>query len=336
MLIILEGPDRAGKSTLAHAIADKLRKMHPLHDIRILHARPPKFHPLADYEESLLNYRPHHGKHIICDRWHIGELVYPTICDRSTLMTPAVFAHIEMFLQSRGALLVFVSASKYTLCERLREENNTSSDSLVNEEQLIASYDLFIDCCAKSRLPQTTIDTSSVYSVSDDKIDDIIITASELSTDCIMLNNAITYVGPHNPDVIFLGDVRHYHRDFMRNVAARLMALSDKAPAFVPLLHLSGEFFLNALVPNILNTNIGLMNANDVDNPYVTWNQLGNPTAIALGRNAWNTTKEWSFGAVPHPQYVKRFYSKDSLWYNELINNAIKNGGNLIRERPKK
>lgn len=78
---------------------------------------------------------------------------------------------------------------------------------------------------------------------------------------------------------------------------------------------------------------VGFVNANDVDDPRVVWKSLGEPTTVALGRNAFKATSEWVTGAVPHPQFIRRFYYAHKTWYNELIQRAA-TGQNLLDVRP--
>src|SRR3982751_3015453 len=115
MLIILEGPDCAGKSTLASKLACELEKQFPSNTVTLLHKGPPEAHPLDEYEWPLLSYRPQRGQHIICDRWHWGESVYPTVLGRPSLLDDGIRFHIEMMLRSRGAVVVHVSAHDHVL-----------------------------------------------------------------------------------------------------------------------------------------------------------------------------------------------------------------------------
>src|ERR687897_2440373 len=84
LLVILEGPDGAGKSTLSRELAASLRAAYPADSISEFHKGPPHHHPLVEYEQPLFHYRPGTGRHIICDRWHVGEAVYPEVLGRAT------------------------------------------------------------------------------------------------------------------------------------------------------------------------------------------------------------------------------------------------------------
>jgi thymidylate kinase len=79
-LIIIEGIDCTGKSTVARAIAAKIGNRTAL-----LHAGPPQG---PAYDEYVLPLRHMHwGWTVICDRWHLGELVWPAIFDREPIIS---------------------------------------------------------------------------------------------------------------------------------------------------------------------------------------------------------------------------------------------------------
>lgn len=120
MLIIVEGPDGAGKSTLVNQLTEYI--IHSTHArVMRLHARSPKpgSDSFKEYVVPLLGYRPYDPFHVICDRWHLGERVYPKILGRETDMTREVFDRVEGFLDSRGAILVRPYVSVSTLKERI-------------------------------------------------------------------------------------------------------------------------------------------------------------------------------------------------------------------------
>lgn len=70
MFIALEGPDGAGKSTLAQAIADATP------GTEIVHFSQLKQNPLDEYVYALEDYSPGKGGNLVTDRWHIGEDIY--------------------------------------------------------------------------------------------------------------------------------------------------------------------------------------------------------------------------------------------------------------------
>lgn len=334
-LVILEGSDRAGKSTVAEAVRRQLLEVYPGDQVELWHAGPPKKHPLDEYERPLFTYRPCQRRHVICDRWHVGESVYPAVLNRPTRFTPPVRAHVEAFLRSRGALLVHVHANSDVLSRRLAaEEHECPEASLVSREQLLDARDRFFHEMRRSILHYVGIETTHTTPTSvDDAARLVVRLANTVERDACSLSELRTYVGGPHPRVLLVGDVRHAHRCMRATVDALHAAQLDPAPAFMPYPATSGEYLLRSVTSLCENGTVGLINANDVDDPYIAWKTLDEPITVALGRRAYDTVKTWVSGAVPHPQYVRRFYNSHTAWYDLLIQRAS-TGVNLLGERP--
>jgi hypothetical protein len=101
-MIIIEGADHLGKTTLAKAVAEKLgwKYFH--------HTKPrPKFSYFSEYLEQA---RPES----VWDRYHLGAMVYGEWlgCHRTSL-TPTRMGRISRFLQWQGAMIVIVYTSDH-------------------------------------------------------------------------------------------------------------------------------------------------------------------------------------------------------------------------------
>jgi thymidylate kinase len=96
VIIVIEGPDASGKTTLAKAIAEAI-------DAAYVHASAPLRHPLVEYTEPIETLRP---EHIVLDRWHIGEMIYGPKYRGKAGLSRKQFDAVEEFLSERGALLV--------------------------------------------------------------------------------------------------------------------------------------------------------------------------------------------------------------------------------------
>lgn len=74
MIIIIEGTDGVGKTTIAKAMAEKL-------GYEYRHTGPPTQETWQDeYLYPLVTMR-----HVVLDRWHVGEMVWPAIFRRESL-----------------------------------------------------------------------------------------------------------------------------------------------------------------------------------------------------------------------------------------------------------
>lgn len=88
-IIILEGLDLTGKTTCANAIVEHYGKRTAL-----LHAGP----PLTDVPtiEYCVPFRlAATGWTVVCDRWHLGELVWAPLFDRQPIFSPQQLPLLE-------------------------------------------------------------------------------------------------------------------------------------------------------------------------------------------------------------------------------------------------
>ena len=103
MLVAIEGVDMTGKSTLASELEEAW-------EADVVHAGPPTRGAVAEYEDPLASFDPLSGRRVVLDRWHVGEYVWPEIFRRRTDMSdPAVNRHVEMFMCSRGCVVVYAT-----------------------------------------------------------------------------------------------------------------------------------------------------------------------------------------------------------------------------------
>lgn len=319
MLVIVDGPDGAGKTTLVAAVERELVRLFPRDEVVLFHKRPPTAHPLAEYVEPLLGYRPWQQTHVVCDRWHWGEAIYPQVLERPTRLDGAVWRYTEMFLRSRGALAVFPDVSASTLQERVRARG----DDLVTPEMLPRLSTAYRHVAMRSKLP--------VYRYSAHLDNDlarvahnILEEANRLERAAAVVNPFHTYVGPPRPDVLLVGDERPPRMD-------------RDHPAFMPYAPRSGHYLLSALTGPRLH-NLGIVNANDGDDVLEAYLALGEPsTVVALGREASRTLTRVGVehSAVPHPQFVRRFYQRHRDEYGVAIDDAMASRLNLLSWRPR-
>jgi hypothetical protein len=304
VLILVEGPDRAGKSTLVAKLASHLR--HPAGGselVRVHHRGPPTAHPIVEYEQSLWTYRPGTGRHVICDRWHLGEVVYPRVLGRESLMDDPAWFHIELFLAARGALLVHVTGDPDQLATRVAIAGpKTSGIEPKHVEQITTG---FWDAFERSTLSWYQLTGPSTQ----DDVDAIVDLARRAERATSGLAGFVTYVGSPQPRALVVGDTRGDP--------------TSDAPAFVPYRATSGHFLLRSLRDEA--TSLGFVNACDVDDFKTVWDAVDRPPVVALGKNAArNVAREIApVAELPHPQYVRRFQHGLADAYGRAIVDAI-------------
>lgn len=309
MLCILEGADGAGKSTLATRIIEYLERHRPGDTVELWHAGKPTMHPLDEYVTPLIGYRPGRGHHIICDRWHWGERVYPRVQNRPTEYDEPVHRYTELFLRSRGALGVHVWRDAMELQDVFRQRG----EFVLTDDEIHATQRLFTNAASASTLARMTVRPDE-----DDVVEYVVAEASRAELKARMVANLVTYVGPPQADTLLLGDVRNAGQPH------------PMGPAFMPYPSTSGAFLLRALHESsllaTLTGGLGIANACDVDDLASVIAAVQPFSVVTLGANAFHAYADLlgpdDVGAVPHPQYVRRFHHKHCEDYGALISEA--------------
>lgn len=314
MLIIVEGPDCAGKSSLIEELRRRIERRSANDVIHVLKCGPPVGHPLDEYVVPLLGYRPNDqinaNHHVICDRLHWGEAVYPTIFKRDTLLDGAQWRYIESFLLSRGAFVVHLTAPVDVLERRLA----VRGDDVVDASQLHVIRNGFYAIMHNTLLPHLVAEVDDYPEISI-LVDAIIANAETQAALAMSLNKFTTYVGPVKPHRLLLGDVRG--PAFQGGDP-----INQIRPAFMPYSAMSGGYLWRALADASFeyfrDYGIGVANTCDVDNADELYATLGRPQVTTLGVNAYRCFKGMATQA-PHPQWTRRFHHKRIDDYREQL-----------------
>jgi hypothetical protein len=321
VLVILEGPDGVGKTTLVNAIEKRIHQIAAAdHQITVVHRGPPVHEEmLEEYELPLQGYRPMTRQHIICDRWHLGEQIYgPLLRGESKLDLPRT-RHIEWFLESRGAVLVNLVATPEEINER-RRLDVSGGDQLVDTSNTTHLLDRYFEATWFSGVE--TLEFSVREPVLPIELEKVVRHAYQREMETRHLNEYPTYVGEIAPMYLLLGDVRNQNRDIRWT------------SAFVPLGGSSGHYLIGNL-PEDVAMSCGIANSGEEDLVSLYMN-LHQPMVVALGREAQRRCQEVEIphGCAPHPQYARRFHHAYGVEYGRVIRRAAKFHQDLSGWRP--
>jgi len=322
MLVIVEGVDGVGKSTFVEQLTHLITSIEHHDDVEKLKAGPPdpELDILEEYELAIQGYRPGQHTHVVCDRWHVGELIYGPILRGTSRLDLARLTHLEMFLRSRGALVVHLTAPPLEIIERRkrRGEMDLLADDQV--ELVLHEYmDVLWDTATRTRIGYWGQNTQEDVKL----LREMMSYAWDLDLAARPLEEFPTYIGPPKPEYLLLGEQRNTRPD-------------DRwEAAFVPVpTGNSGHYLLSNLPPE-LRVKAGIANALEEDLTGLLA-ALDYPNVVALGKEAHNAVSEisWKHGTVPHPQYWRRFYHDHKVVYRRILREAALFGEDLLSWRP--
>lgn len=326
MLIIIEGPDGVGKTTFIEGLKAHMTKTFPTHVIDVMRRGVPKQHPLDEYVTPLLDYVPRTKHHIITDRWHVGEWVYPSVLKRKTKADRATWYYIEMFLQSRGAIIVHLDDKEENIAQRVRDRG----DALIIPEmtpQIAQAYRFMYD----EHLIRHTRFRVDGKLKNEHAYHWLISRAGELEHHASDVWPFKTFVGHPSATTLLVGDIRH-------NVKLDDPSTYHDKPAFMPYPATSGHFLLKHLQRHTIHNGMAMVNACDVDDIEKVISAVQPLLIVALGENAAKKIGTMGFftgfGAVPHPQYVRRFHNKSGDAYASVIAQAARAQKDMRAWRP--
>jgi thymidylate kinase len=304
MLWIIEGCDGVGKSTLAHKLKAALGS-----DAEVRHCSALKRHPLDEYERDLDDSQHHH---IIYDRHYLGELVYGPVYRARSEVTPTIQRHIEMYLKSRGAVLVLLTQTTDVIIERCRNKGET----FLQEEDVDLVRRMFTEAFMRSGVTYKSL----LVDPTEGDVDQLIADAEDAEAEVHGLARFPTYIGSSSPSVLLLGEMRG-----PRN--------PGYSACFVPHTGTSGHYLMATINGVGALSNCGIANALEENVPELL-EELGNPRVVTLGTAAhrYLGDLEIPHGAVHHPQFVRRFHHAKMEMYGHNILKAARTGAWLLEE----
>jgi hypothetical protein len=288
-ILILEGVDGTGKTTLARKLVDMAKELKLAKRVHYMHFGPPEKHPLEEYECAVQHLHPVDDLAII-DRFHLGMPTYgPIYRGRDELAGPGM-RHMLLFLQRHGAVTIRIKRP----IEEVMEDVRRRGDDYVRTDDLPV-----IDKAYDSQPVDATLEG---FVTDQDKQEWMLRFAMNMGYCVRKLYDFTTYIGGTAPKALLLGDTRG--------------GPTPHNQCFVPYPNTSGHFLFTHLDP----AGYGLANAKE-EPVYELWSALGQPPIVALGAEAAKIciSQAVPYKKVPHPQYVRRFHHGEGREYAARI-----------------
>lgn len=296
MILVIEGTDHAGKTTLAHRMAQEyihgpLLSDIPARQVIRLHKGPPDSRPILEqYEGDLLQYSPEFltglNSLFILDRWHLGEALYGPLLRNYSRLADYQLTHVEMLLSALGAQRHLVLADTPSLNRR----HELEPDEMVSREDASTVQKLYENLCG----PQWKRTDMSDGRETDTRqlLGELIMNVSFAAA----IADFPSYVGPLRPRALLVGDKPGG-------------VPPSWARAFTPLKPGSASMLITSLLRDGRQLTTGMVNQKGT-NLTDLWFALGMPRVITLGmtaHKAMNDTLIERWDAISHPQYIRRF-----------------------------
>lgn len=285
MIIVMEGCDATGKTTLADLIANARGS-------EVRHFGPPEQHPLTEwgmqFDEGVV-------QNVIFDRLHWGEPVYAPIYRDGSELGVTGFRWFEMMLAARGAITVLAEGDPDAILQRIISLNDDYVEHSLDHVNRISTAYQELRPQALTPVYAHNIDAGEV--LSSDTIAQVALTRA---TDVPRAVWATGYIGVPTPAVLLVTD-----------------SDTDASNPFVtlplpPYPYTPGELLLDAIIQYFPSASRvwGFVKASD-DLPAL-WDELGRPRIVALGGYASDAISEMGLphGVSLHPRDVALGHGK--------------------------
>lgn len=289
MIVILEGIDKTGKSTLARKLVKEL-------DGYYVKFSQPNGDPYQEYMGFLRSAKKH--VNYVLDRFCYGELVYGPMYRNESGITVDQLNFIELLMMQFNPIVVYCETSKETISRNFQDQDEEFTDS----EDIEHIIKLYKNVWNESILDPINFDYQKDH--------DHLLVMSDIKTNFgdfpikKKIVSTKTYLGNPQPDYLFVGEEKN------PNLKDNSVFESS-----------SGKFLIEALKHTWSLDSCGFVNSFDAKRGPLTTRDIKyiNPKkTIALGNVAADRVQ--TDFKINHPQYAKRFYGKDAMgkYINEL------------------
>jgi len=125
-MLVIEGADCTGKTTLAHKLVKMLNDDGSPHIYQHLSRLPPSFDRFCDYEKVMSTYT-------VQDRSHMSEPIYAAMRGDETDLTPWLYDRVDAMLLLKGMFVVVV----YVLEDELIRDRYAGKDEMYSLGQVL-------------------------------------------------------------------------------------------------------------------------------------------------------------------------------------------------------
>jgi len=295
MIIILEGSDKTGKSTLAKYIRAK-------YDFDYIKCSRPKGDPYIEYMEILQKIATTGGNWVI-DRFLIGESVYGPIYRGESKLDDVKIRNIELKALSLNPLLIYCYDDVKNIKKRFKE----LKEDFAKTKDIEKILELYEEQVEKSILPCTFHHMMTPLDLIKTKRIDFII---EKLMDRGVYFNTVTG-NTKNPAVIFVGESRNENQKKEYKKVGQPFDFGPASKYLFKKIKETGNYIHKILIINSDSEEFKVV-IERFDNP----NEIKRPKIIALGKKANNMLNILNIkhDLLPHPQYMNRFYPNDDVY----------------------
>jgi deoxyadenosine/deoxycytidine kinase len=324
LLIIVEGPPGAGKTSLTNKLRTALGHQYGRDAVTTLYGSQNvstdtnNKNYLSAYLEPLEGYTPGSGQHVICDEWHWALPAVKNVFNKTDAILPFGTRYVDLKLAQLGAVIVHLNPSTEVLKDRLTRRNPFTMPPMriyQKMKEIRAQYVEFSHDSATTVLPSTA------------SLSTIVDTATHLERQASTFNQWSHttwpfYLGSHTPRGVLIDlDPGQYDTCY-------------------PDPH-SGESYLHralGTLPVQHREELGMLNVAHVTAESFTalMTTLKAPRILALGRAPSQYLGAVAHVTVPSHRRMRRSFPTNITEYGALLRNALKmpNGTDLMKWNP--
>jgi len=287
MIIILEGPDGAGKTTLAHELRDR-------HGFAYHHEGPPPEGNLLEHYGAILD--SFRGRNAVIDRLAYGERVYgPILRGQESRFTHGDWVIFQRLMRAVGAIQL-TYMPPYNECKAAWKQKMALRQELFEDaETLRRVYREF------ANIVESDVSFRLTIRVGADELLNALDEGVFIKPTKVLPPG---FVGSPSAKFLFVGEKGSHENSPTRDLA--FFGTSGCSGYLTYCLHQAG----------FEEQEIAFINAARWDNQVVSWPEL-DWKVIALGNKARMECqlRDLEFYFLPHPQYWRRFHNSQTDEY---------------------